>query len=520
MNPIQAIGGFVQAHPFGVTLLHVLALAVALGFARDDLRDEWRRAPRWFHVGAALAALSGLVVAAWVIPAFARHGWDGHESYYLDLFLGRDNDEMHTSALLTSPLLRLIYGALALVPGMPPAAMVVVSLLTGATAVWLAAHLGRWVTGSAVAGLVTGALVALHPHQAVWSSSAYQVILPFMLALCAVAALVLAQQRDSWRMYVLAGVVWTLAVATRIEYAFLGPGLALMIALQGRQALRQWRAVAAGAAVAAALGVLHVLRLGGTVAERDAGEPWIYYWGHFRQHVAWPDLWHPYDSPATWAALAVGGWILVRHGRWRVTAGLGALVVTFHLPYTVYYDYTTRHTLLGVVVLAVVAGAGVAAAWDRGGALRVAAVALILGCVVPSCLTVAQLRTRYYGDPSMLYGAVDEAAWDQPLDLSRFLQDDCYLITEWPPLWERTPCGSHVNMADPLDRPEILADHDGCVLWLYDVDNVMWTSRDVHMRAAKLRWLYDWEVVGSINLDDGYEAAVLRLVVESGSGSM
>ena len=518
MNPIQAIGGFVQAHPFGVTIVHLAVLAAALVIARDDLRDEWRRTPRSFHVGAGVAALVGLVVAALVIPTFARHGWEGHEAYYFDLFLGRDNDEMHTSALLTSPLLRLVYGALALVPGMSPTSMVVVSLIVGAAAVWIAAHLGRVVTGSATAGLVTGALVALHPHQAVWSSSAYQVILPFTLALCAVLALLLAQQRGSWRLYVLAGVVWTLAVATRIEYAFLGRGLALMILWPGRRALRLWRAGAAGAAAAAALGALHVLRLGGTVAERDAGEPWVYYWGHFRQHIAWPDLWHPYDSPLTWAALAVGAVTLIRAGRWRVTAGLFALVFTFHLPYTVYYDYTTRHTLLSVVLFAAVAGAGAAVAWDRGGALRVAAAAMVLGCVVPSCLTLTQLRTRYYGDPSMLYGAVDAAAWDRQLDLTEFMQQDCYLITEWPPLWERTPCGSHVNMADPLDRPEILDDHDGCVLWLYDVDNVMWTSRDVHMRAAKLSWLYDWEVAGSITLDDGYEAAVLKLAVDPGSG--
>jgi len=519
MNPIQALGGFVQAHPFGVTVLHLLVLVAALVLARDDLRDEWRRTSRSFQIGAAACALLGLIVAAVVIPTFARHGWEGHEGYYLDLFLGRDNAEMHGSALLTSPLLRLIYGALALVPGMPPISMVVVSLLAGAAAAWVAAQLARVLTGSAVAGIVAGVLVALHPHQAVWSSSAYQVILPFLLVLFSLLFLALAQQRDSRRLYVLVGVVWTLAVATRIEYAFLGPGLAILILLQGRRAMRQWRGWVAGGVAAAALGTLHVLRLGSTVAERDAGEPWIYYWGHFRQHLVWPDLWHPYDSPLTWAALVVGGVTLVRAGRWRALVGLAAVVFTFHLPYTVYYDYSTRHTLLSVVLMAIVAAAGVAVAWERGGPLRLAAGAMALACVIPSCVTLGQLRTRYYGDPSTLYAAVHEDAGDHVLALTDFMQQGCYLITEWPPLWERTPCGSHVNMADPLDRPEILAEHDGCVLWLYDVDNVVWTSRDVHMRAAKLLWLYDWEIAGSITLDDGYEAVVLRLAPDTGSGS-
>ena len=261
-----------------------------------------------------------------------------------------------------------------------------------------------------------------------------------------------------------------------------------------------------------------MLRLGGTVAERDAGEPWVYYWGHFRQHLAWPDLWHPYDSVLTWAALAVGAVTLVRAKRLRTLAGMAGLVFTFHLPYTIYYDYSTRHTMLSVALMAAVAGLGVAVAWERGGPLRIAAAAMALACAIPSCVSLAQLRTRYYGDPSMLYAAVDAGAWDRELELTDFMQQGCYLITEWPPLWERTPCGSHVNMADPMDRPEILVEHDGCVLWMYDVDNVMWTSRDVHMRAAKLMWLYDWEVAGSITLDDGYEAAVLKLVTEPGSG--
>jgi hypothetical protein len=515
MDLIATLGSFAQAHDHALVVVHLGVLAAALIWARGELREELGGGSWRFHGSILGAAALALLVSAVVIPAFTRHGWEGHESFYLDIFLGRDNEEMHSSPLLTAPLLRVLYLGLAAVPGMPPTAMVAVNLLFGAAAVWIAAQLGRALTGHDGAGVVTGVLVALHPHQACWASSAYQIILPFGLTVGAVLAVVLGVRRSSARLYVVGVALWTLAVGTRIEVVFLGPGLAAIVLLGGKAALRDWRAWGLGVVAAAGLGALHVLRLAGTVAERDAGEPWAYYIGYFREHVLWLDLWHPYGSVLAWPALGIGAYAMVRSGRRgrMALAGIAAVVLTFHLPYTVYYDYTTRHTLLSVVLLAVVAAAGVDLAWRNGGAWRVGAVALALGCVVPSLITLGQYRGRYYGEPERLAEAVEASAWETKLELGDFMRDGCYLITEWPPLWERTACGSHVNMADPLDRPEILDEHDGCVIWLYDVDNVLWTSRDVHMRAAKLEWLYDWELIGSITLDDGYEAGVRRLVL-------
>ena len=516
---LQSVSGIVQAHPYLVITLHLGIVLAALIGARAELREEWRRAGWRFHALCGGCALLGLVVAALVIPALTRHGFEGHESFYLDVFLGRDNEEMHSSPLLTAPLLRMLYLALAAIPGMPPASMVVVNLLIGAACVWIAGQLGRAMTGDRTAGVITAGMVALHPHQACWSSSAYQIILPLLLVLCAVLVLVLAIQRASWLLYAAAAGLWTLAVATRIETVFLGPGLAILVLLAGRQTLRDWRTWSPAVGLAVAMGAVHLLRLGGTVAERDAGEPWAYYLGYFREHVLWPDLWHPYDAISAWPALLAGVVVLARGGRWRVLAGIAAVIVTFHLPYTVYYDYTTRHTLLSVVLLAVVGGMGVAHVWNGMGILegvsaRILAAALLVGCLTPSLVTLSHYRARYYADSEQLVAAVDRSAWENRLDLDTYLEQGCYLITEWPNLWERTACGSHVNLADPLDRPQILEEHDGCVLWLYDVDNVVWTSRDVHMRAAKQEWLYDWELIGSIVLEDGYEAAVKKLVLE------
>ena len=516
MDLLSTLGSFAQTHDHALVCLHLAVLAGFVVLARAELREDLLRGGWRFH-GPLLGATGlALLVSAVVIPVFARHGWEGHESFYLDIFLGRDNEEMHSSPLLTAPLLRVLYLGLAAVPGMPATAMLVVNLLFGAAAVWLAAQLGRALTGSDGAGVLTGVMVALHPHQACWASSAYQIIAPFMLTVGAVLAVVLGARRSSGRLYLVGVALWTLAVGTRIEVVFLGPGLAAIVLLGGRSTLADWRAWGAGVVAAAGLGALHVLRLAGTVAERDAGEPWAYYLGYFREHVLWLDLWHPYGSLLAWPALGVGAWVMVRSGRrGRVAlAGVAAVVLTFHLPYTVYYDYTTPPPQLSVVLLAALAAGGVDHTWRLGGVWRGVAGLLVVGCVLPSLITLSQYRGRYYGEPERLVEAVEASAWETQLDLGEFMKDGCYLITEWPPLWERTACGSHVNMADPLDRPEILEEHDGCVIWLYDVDNVLWTSRDVHMRAAKLQWLYDWELIGSITLDDGYEAAVMRLVLD------
>ena len=515
MNPIEAASGLVQAHPYVAVCLHLAIVAGALVVARDDLYEEWQRAGWRFHAAAAGMSLLGLVVAAVVIPAFTRHGWEGHESFYLDIFLGKDNEEMHSSELLTSPLLRLVYLTLAALPGIGPWSMLAVSLLSGAASIWVAAQLVRVWTGSAAGGLAAALLVALHPHQAVWSSSAYQVILPYLLALSSVLVLVIAVPRSTWSLYVAAAGLWTLAAASRIEFLFLGPALVVLIALGGRRALRNWQAWLPGVGVAAALVVVHLLRLGGTVAERDASEPMAYYLGHIKQNVLWIELWHPYDSPLCWPALALGAVALA--SRWRVLAAIVTVVIVFHLPYTIYYDYSTRHTLLSAVLLAAVAGAGIAYAWKDlpfGPLAKGLAVTMALACAVPSVGTLLTFRERYYGQSELIQTVEDRSAWEQPVDLDAYLAMNCYLITEWVPLWDRTACGSHVNLADPVERPQLLADHDGCVLWLYDVDNVLWTSRDVHMRAARLQWLYDWELLGSVTLDDGYEALVYQLIVD------
>jgi len=515
MNLLVSISGFIQAYSYAVIGLYLAILITTLVMARRDLLEEWQRGGSRFHAAAAGISLLGLTVAAVVIPAFARHGWEGHESFYLDIFLDRQNEEMESSALLTSPLLAMLYRILAALPGLGPWSMVAVSLLFGAASIWVAAHLARKWTGSAVGGLAAALLIALHPHQAVWSSSAYQVILPFLLALSSLLAVVLAVERASRPLYVVAAGLFALAVATRIEYLFLGPGLAAVILVGGRPVLRDWRAWMPGVAVAVVLVGLQVLRLGGTVGERDASEPLAFYVGHFVQHLLWIDLWHPYDSPLCWPALALG--LVALFSRWRALVSIAVVLVSLHLAYCIFSDYSPRHTLLPVVLLAVVSGAGIAYAWNdlpyRGLARGMAAV-MALACVVPSLGMLVSFRDRYYGESELLRAVADPAAWDRTVDLDAYIEKDCYLITEWEPLWERTACGSQFNLADPLDRPGILRHHGGCVLWLYDVDNVRWTSRDVQSRADKLQWLYDWELLGSIALDDGYEAVVYRLMLD------
>jgi len=505
---------FLSAHPGLAVGLHLLVTVVLGIWARDELRAGWRLTGRGFRLGVLAAMALALLASAVIVPGLTRHGWEGHEAIYLDLFLDRPSGEsLEDSPLLVAPLPAAIYGTLGRIPGLPPLVMVLFNLVLGALAVGSAAWNARLLTGDDRTGVVTGLLAALHPLLAFWSSSAYQVILPCALGQLAITALLLARQRPSTRTLALAGALWGLAVSARVEYVLLAPALVALWLLGGVAALRQVRRWLPAAAVGGVLGALHLLPLGLAAASRATGESHAYYLGMFRYHVLWPDVWDPYDALWTWPALGIGVGLLALRGRagWNALAGVGAIALAFHLPYSAFWDYATRHTLLPVAAVATVAAAGIAGTWERGAAGRIVAGALALGCLVPLLLGLGTCRQRYYADHEQILRTVRDVDWEAPVALDPYVDQGCYLVTEHPPLWEAYATGSHVNIADPLEGPQIWADHGGCVLWLKDADDLRWTSRDVMSRAWKLEHLFDWEPVGAVELDDGFRAAAYRL---------
>jgi len=510
---LAPLGDAFRAHAYAMVALHVALLAGLVCLARHELSANWRGAGRRFRIALVGAALLSVVVSGLVIPAFERHGWDGHESFYLDLFVGQENAEMKTAAWtrLTSAPLRLLYLALAAIPGMPPGAMVVMSLLFGAATVVVVGWTARELSGDPLAGGIAAALVALHPHQACWNSSAYHVVLPQLAAAAALLTLVWAARASSATLFALFAALWTFAVGARIEYLLLAPAFAAVTVLLMPRLLESWRSWSVGLGLAALLAALHILRLSGIVAQQSSGASGTARLEYLPQHLWWPDVWHPYDTPWTWAALIAGSIAFGRASTRRALLALLAVIAIFHTGYACFDDYSTRHSLLAVALVGCVAAVGIAAArhWHRLG--WIVAVALGLLCAIPCAGTLARFRTAYYADREPLYASAGEDVWATRLDLESYA--DCYLITEWERLHEELGpqrAGSHFNLLDPSARPGLLTRHDGCVLWLYDMDNANWSSRDVHMRAAKMRWLFDWELMGAIRLEDGYEALVYR----------
>ncbi len=515
MGPVRTIAELLSAHPGLVAGLHLAVTVGLLVLARDELRAGWRLTGRGFRLGILAAMGLALLASAVVVPGLTRHGWEGHEAIYLDLFLDRPSGEsVEDSPLLVAPLPTAIYTMMGRVPGLPPLAMVLLNMVFGALAVGAAAWSARLLTGDDRTGIVTGALTALHPLLAFWSSSAYQVILPCALGQLSIAALLLARQRPSTRTLALAAALWGLAVASRVEYVLLAPALAALWLLGGWRSLREVRRWLPALGVGAVLGGLHLLPLGLAAATRDTGEPLAYYLGMFRSHVLWADVWDPYDALWTWPALGCGVALLALRGRagWTALGGVAAIALAFHLPYCAFWDYATRHTLLPVAAVAAVAAAGIAGPWERGPAGRVVTVALALGCAVPLVLGLGMARQRYYADADVLPAVVRGVDWDRPMALDPHVEQGCYLVTEHPVLWDAHPAGSHVNIADPLEGPQIWTAHGGCVLWLMDADDVRWTSRDVMSRAWKLEHMFDWEPVGAVELDDGARMAAFRLL--------
>ena len=499
--------------------LALVAVLVGLVVAEDPPRGGphgWlslSTAEGRFRIGALAAGVLSVVAATLVIPSLTGHLWIGHEGLYLDVFEGRPNPEASPSLYLTTPLLRFVYRGMSLVPGLPPASMVVLNVLAGALSVLAVAGIVRRVSGDAAAAVIAAFLVALQPTHAFWSTSAYHVMLPFALAQCALLVLLQGAHRRSMRLIALSAVLGPLAVAGRAETVlFLPAGLALVLLIEGRKLRKAAGAALPGIALGAVLTAAFLAPMIGPMLAGEGAE-WTpdLLVGLVRQNLLWLHLWTPYDHVAAWPLILIGLVALLRAGRDGLiaVAGLILLLLAFHLPYSHFSDYAPRHAMVGAASLAALAGAGVTATW-RAGWARYLGIILLIALLLPTAAALLEVRQRYHAPPEVLLGAVDPRAWDKIVDLDDYLAQDCAVIAD-DPIWALDSPTPHLHLTHPLVGPQLWQDSDGCILWLHDASNVVWNSTDVHERAHRLHHLFEWELLGSVRVDYGYPAAVYRM---------
>lgn len=486
-----------SAWPAGVALL---VLVLGLGLARRSLVIP----RRWWGVIGVLGFV-GLAVRLMVVPALARHEFDGHEAEYHALFLG---EALPTAGgTLMYPAMQWFWWGLGQVLPAHPLVPVVLMALVGVLGAGLVgAMVGTLSNGRA--GLIAAGLVLLHPAHAAWSSSSYNVILPATfsaLGLFCVARS--AKDRSApWGLGVLGGAALALTVATRLEAGVVAVPCVLIFALvrpQGMGWRAAWRtrarqlpglALGAGLAIAAARPLLAAGEVPG------AGERAL----SFAMHIGWLAPYRPFDAPFVWVLLAgLAAAAFLR--RPLATVALLALAGVVHPLMASFDDFADRHALMALPTLAFVVGLGTTHLLDRTAERahlirRLAATpAVLLGLVL--FVGLADMNGRFYGPEHGFKARLDGAKADGlPVwTLAQAKVRDgaaCGWVNEdWRAQSE--PVASHFNLIDAGEAAG-LRGPTGCLRWCADMQDWRWSSRGVRDRAFRVLRLYEAQTVAVV----------------------
>ena len=470
------------AWPAGVGLLLCLVAVLAGGW-------RWLRGDRREQATALLLFSAALAVRLVVIPAWSQHTYDGHEAEYFDLFRGVRQPNRGGTVLY--PAMQWLWWGLGRVlPAWPRIPMVLMAAVGAAGSVVAGAVVRRLSTPTA--GAIAGGLIALHPVHAAWSSSAYNVVLPWTLGAGVLwcGAVVGTSRRAPRSIAWLGAGLFVLTVATRMDAALVGLPAVLLV-LTGRPAGMGWRAWLRDR-LALVPALLVGLALAGSAAfplvypgeVPGAGERAL----SFSVNVGLVDFYQPTDA-WTWLGLSVlGAGFAAR--RWPVVTGVLVVGVTAnHVVLAAFDDLGDRHLLTGLVGIVWALGAGVAAApwgWRLGAPLLAAAVLVESG-------GLSDLRTRFYGSEEAHASVLGEEPWGglPRWSVASARERDgvpCGWVAEDPRV-AADPVASHFNLLDPTEAAG-LRGPDGCLRWCADVQDWRWSSRGVRDRAVRLAHLY------------------------------
>lgn len=467
----------VGALPWGVGLL----MAGLAAFRLRTLRPDWTHA----------AVLATALLASAVFMPLSRIEVLGHEAEYLEILQGTQGLDAGNSARMPA-MQWLLWSAGQL--GLGHGAAMAASLLSGALAcvAWSSAlgrlH-GRWV------GLGAGLSLALWGNLAAWSSSIYNVVLPFFFVCVAFWALsLLLDGEDPLGAGLLAGAAAGLAVSLRLDTLWVAPSGLLLLALGMRRspASADWRWVPA-----LLLGAL--IAVASLLAVRDSGElpgsgEWLESFG-----LNWALFVYFEPFQRLWVLPAVViGVVLGLRDQWRVWVPLCVLLLSVHTAMAGFNDYGARHLLSAGLVLS--AGLGLC--------LRHRLAWLPLGVAVLGLVaSLVDMRQRFYASEERFVEGLDPElpGWTRQ-DLG-----DCALISEDTRIAPEGEQLSHFNLWREEEFAALQAQH-GCVLWLKGSQDYRWSSLAVRDRALRVERLYDLEPLAVVsNSEDGYVALVLRL---------
>lgn len=461
------------ALPWALASAMLLAAALRLRTLRPD----------WTH--AVVLALA-LVVSAAVMP-LDRVGVEGHEAEYLEILLGQRGLDAGNAARMPA-MQWLLWGLGRL--GVGESGARAAALLAGglACALWSAtvARLGgRWV------GLVAGLSLALWGNLAAWSSSIYNVVLPFFFVCLSLWALsLLLDGEDPLGAGLLAGAGAGLAVSLRLDSLWVAPAGVALILLSRPERWRRWLpGIALGA----------VMALGSALALRSSGAlPGSGEWSNsFRLNRALFVYFEPFQRLWVLPAVLAGLFIGLR-ARWRWVLPLALLPLWVHFAMAGFNDYGSRHLLAAGLSCTAALGLCLRERWAW---LPLAAAGLgLIGELVDT-------SGRFYASEEAFAARLDPELPEWTVgDLG-----DCALISEDARLAPEGQQLSHFNLWDPEELAGLQGEQ-GCVNWVMGVQDYRWSSLAVRDRALRVERLFELEPMAVVrDSEGGYLGLVLRV---------
>ena len=424
--------------------------------------------------------LAGAVVLAlrlWGVPALEAHLFDGHEAEYWDLFRGEQRPTRGGTVMV--PAMQwfwwLLGRALPAWPELPVVIMAVVGtlsvgLLGGAFAL----------LGGPRAGAVAAAVVAVSPAHIAWSSSAYNVILPFFFCSMAIysAAWCARQPRLSRSMQAWVGTSLVLALSTRMDTGMVAVLVALLVLVEARRAstvmelLWAWSPAGLLTILVGGACIWPMIWPGGLPGDGERGAA-------FFNNLMFFEVYGPLSSTAGLAVMLLS-LVTTLKVRPRLAGVLGTFLVLHHLLMVTFDDFGERHALVALPALAGVIGL---ATWHPAGWLSAGAALLLNVSAIPD------LRERFYGSEDVFSMHLDREYSALPrVDISTVPPPQCGWVAEDQRV-AADPIASHFNVLHPEEEAR-LRGPSGCLRWCLDVHDWRWSSRGVRDRALRLSHLF------------------------------
>ncbi len=501
---IDLLGTVVQGRTELLLGVHLAILGTLVAAEAGTLLEPFRRAPRGQFLGLGGLVAGAWVIRAWVIPALSRHLFDGHEADYFDVW--RHASPPPDFAYRTSLALRVLYRWLGPVFDGSGWWLVTLHLLVS---LLLVPMVWSWV-GDLVedpeAGLWAAAIIALDPVVGFWASSAYNVLLPFVCSVAALASWERGIRRARPLSLMLGTTWWALAVAFRAESVLLLVPLVWRL-LKARRLIRA--RFAWWSAMLLPLGLVAAQFLAGR--QGAIGHEGIAYMERmFQRQVLMFDLLTPFSDGPVLLSLALGlgtAWIVrVRH-RW-VIPFLLVTAATQHLAFAFFDDYGFRHTLIMRLCLAGLAGLGLAAVHQavqqgtvapHGSPFRrfafLPTLTLFLIMAAPLAKGIADVAQRYYASGTDFFQA--DTRFRTTPDLDPRDHASCAWIAESDCL-DLPIRASHFQLFNDIDRQSLAERSGNCILFAYDRENFQASSRSIHARAVKLARFFHLELIGRV----------------------